>query len=46
MIAHPSEDKTYPVEECIKFFPKTDIYKVGSMSAKVLVRERDFKRQR
>jgi hypothetical protein len=35
-----SEGKTYPVEECIKFFSKEDVYKVGSMSAKVLVRDK------
>src|SRR5215208_2484297 len=35
-----SEGKTYPVEECIKFFHKEDVYKVGSMSAKVLVRDK------
>jgi hypothetical protein len=40
ILAPTSEGKTYPVEECIKYFPKQDIYKVGSMSAKVLVRER------
>src|SRR5215211_2033990 len=40
IMAPTSEGKTYPVEECIKYFSKQDIYKVGSMSAKVLVRER------
>jgi hypothetical protein len=40
ILAPTSEGKTYPVEECIKYFPKQDNYKVGSMSAKVLVRER------
>lgn len=40
IIAPTSEGKTYPVEECMKFFPKTDVYKVGSMSAKVLVRQK------
>ena len=40
IIAPTSEGKTYPVEECIQYFPKTDVYKVGSMSAKVLVRQR------
>ena len=40
IIAPTSEGKTYPVEECMKFFPKDDVEKVGSMSAKVLVRKR------
>jgi hypothetical protein len=40
IIAPTSEGKTYPVEECIRLFPKHDIEKVGSMSAKVLVRKR------
>ena len=40
ILAPTSEGKTYPVEECIKFFPREDIYKVGSMSAKVLVRDK------
>lgn len=40
IIAPTSEGKTYPVEECMKFFPKEDVYKVGSMSAKVLVRQK------
>ena len=26
----------------MKFFPKTDVYKVGSMSAKVLVRQKEI----
>ena len=46
IIAPTSEGKTYPVEECMKFFPKEDVYKVGSMSAKVLKTERDFNRQK
>jgi len=40
IIAPTSEGKTYPVEETMKLFPKKDMYKVGSMSAKVLVRQR------
>ena len=40
IIAPTSEGKTYPVEECMQYFPKTDVYKVGSMSAKVLVRQK------
>jgi hypothetical protein len=40
IIAPTSEGKTYPVEECMKFFPREDVYKVGSMSTKVLVRQR------
>ncbi|HSF00553.1 MAG TPA: hypothetical protein VLA48_06620 [Nitrososphaeraceae archaeon] len=40
ILAPTSEGKTYPVAECMKYFPKQDIYKVGSMSAKVLVREK------
>jgi hypothetical protein len=40
IIAPTSEGKTYPVEETMKFFPKKDVYKVGSMSTKVLVRQK------
>ncbi|MGI9012484.1 MAG: hypothetical protein ACR2F1_15040 [Nitrososphaeraceae archaeon] len=40
ILAPTSEGKTYPVEECMKLFPKEDVYKVGSMSTKVLVRQR------
>jgi len=40
IMAPSSEGKTYPVEECIKFFPREDVYKVGSMSAKALVRDK------
>ena len=40
IIAPTSEGKTYPVEETMKLFPKEDMYKVGSMSAKVLVRQK------
>src|SRR5215217_1277536 len=40
IMAPTSEGKTYPVEECIKFFPREDVFKVGSMSAKVLVRDK------
>ncbi len=39
IMAPTSEGKTYPVEECINFFPREDVYKVGSMSAKTLVRD-------
>ena len=39
-MAPTSEGKTYPVEECINFFPREDVYKVGSMSAKTLVRDK------
>ncbi|HEX6645730.1 MAG TPA: hypothetical protein VF047_00970 [Nitrososphaeraceae archaeon] len=40
IMAPTSEGKTYPVEETLKFFPKEDVYKIGSMSAKVLVRKK------
>lgn len=40
ILAPTSEGKTYPVEETIKFFPKEDVYKIGSMSAKALIREK------
>ena len=40
IIAPTSEGKTYAVEECIKFFPKQDILKVGSMSTKALIRQK------
>ena len=45
IIAPTSEGKTYPVEECIKLFPKQDVEKVGSMSAKVTCKKkRDISR--
>ena len=40
IIAPTSEGKTYPLEECIEYFPKEDVYKVGSMSPKALIREK------
>ncbi|MGD1838333.1 MAG: hypothetical protein ACPKPY_09805 [Nitrososphaeraceae archaeon] len=40
IIAPTSEGKTYPVEETLKFFPKEDVYKVGAMSTKALIREK------
>jgi hypothetical protein len=40
IMAPTSEGKTYPVEETLKFFPKDDVYKIGSMSTKVLVRKK------
>ena len=40
IMAPSSEGKTYPVEECIQYFPREDVYKVGSMSAKTLVRDK------
>ena len=40
IMAPTSEGKIYPVEETIKLFPKEDVYKIGSMSAKALVREK------
>ena len=40
IIAPTSEGKTYPLEECLQYFPKEDVYKVGSMSTMALVREK------
>jgi hypothetical protein len=40
IISPTSEGKTYPVEECIKLFPKQDVYKIGSMSTKAFIRQK------
>lgn len=39
IVAPTSEGKTYPVIEVMNFFPKEDIWYVGSMSPKVLIRQ-------
>lgn len=39
IIAPTSEGKTYAVSEVINLFPKQDVWKIGSMSPKVLIRE-------
>src|SRR2546428_10183002 len=40
IIAPTSEGKTYPVTETLKPFPKEMVWKIGSMSTKVLVRQK------
>jgi hypothetical protein len=40
IIAPTSEGKTYPVIETLKFFPKDDVWLIGSMSTKLLVRQK------
>jgi hypothetical protein len=39
ILAPTSEGKTYPVLESLQYFPKEDIWKIGSMSAKVIIRQ-------
>jgi hypothetical protein len=40
IIAPTSEGKTYPVIESIKLFPKEDVWLIGKMSTKMLVRQK------
>jgi hypothetical protein len=40
IIAPTSEGKTYPVVETMKYFPKEQVWYIGKMSPKVLVRQR------
>jgi hypothetical protein len=40
IIAPTSEGKTYPVIETLKPFPKEDVWLIGSMSTKLLVRQK------
>lgn len=40
VMAPTSEGKTYAVNEVIKFLPKQDVWLIGSMSPKVMVRDR------
>ncbi len=40
IIAPTSEGKTYAVTQVMKLFPKADVWNIGSMSTKVLVREK------
>jgi hypothetical protein len=40
IIAPTSEGKTYPVIETLKHFPKEDVWLIGSMSTKLLVRQK------
>jgi hypothetical protein len=39
VLAPTSEGKTYAVLETLQFFPKEDVWKVGSMSPKVIIRQ-------
>src|SRR5215211_2255981 len=40
IIAPTSEGKSYPVIQAAEFVPKEDIWKIGAMSTKVLVRQK------
>ena len=40
IIAPTSEGKTYPIVETLKSFPKDDVWLIGSMSTKLLVRQK------
>lgn len=40
IVAPTSEGKTYPVIETLKPFPKEDVWLIGSMSTKLLVRQK------
>jgi hypothetical protein len=40
IIAPTSEGKTYAVSEVIKFLPKQDVWIIGSMSPRVLIRDK------
>lgn len=40
IIAPTSEGKTYPVTEMTKFLPSQDVWTIGSMSPKVIIRDR------
>ena len=39
VLAPTSEGKTYPVSESLQYFPKLDIWKIGSMTPKVIIRQ-------
>jgi hypothetical protein len=39
VLAPTSEGKTYPVLESLRYFPKQDIWKIGSMTPKVIIRQ-------
>lgn len=39
-MAPTSEGKTYPIVETLKSFPKEDVCLIGSMSTKLLVRQK------
>ena len=43
IMAPTSEGKTYPVNETINFLPKQDVWLIGSMSPKVIVRDRGIR---
>ncbi len=40
IMAPTSEGKTYPVNETIKLFPNQDVWLIGSMSPKVIIRDK------
>jgi hypothetical protein len=39
VLAPTSEGKTHPVLEGVQYFPKKDVWKVGSMTPRVLIRQ-------
>ena len=39
VLAPTSEGKTYPMLESLQYFPKEEIWKIGSMSPKVIIRQ-------
>jgi hypothetical protein len=39
VLAPTSEGKTYPVLESVKYLPKSDVWKLGSMTPKVIIRQ-------
>lgn len=40
IVAPTSEGKTYVVTQVIRYFPKEDVWNIGSMSTKVLIRQK------
>lgn len=39
VLAPTSEGKTYPIKETVQYFPSQDIWKIGSMTPKVIIRQ-------
>lgn len=40
ILAPASEGKTYPTTESLQYFPEKDIWKIGSMTPKVIIRQK------
>ena len=40
ILAPTSEGKTYPIMQTIQYFPEHDVWNYGSMSPKVIIRQR------